>query len=143
MIYNTVAPVADDVRSSLCEFITQSTAGHQWWAESILFYDDPQHPGHLVGDTKLFVLLDDPAIDSFMAHADLERIVVALESSSARFGVDWDLSLAGAPIGSITRGRRDAALAQAVMGLLEACGEMGVDPATLDRENILREYHDR
>jgi hypothetical protein len=143
LAYATGAPVADDVRSSLREFITRSTAGHQWWAESILFYDDPELPGHVVGATKLFVLLDDPAIDSFMAHADMAKIIDVLELSSERFGVEWELSIAGTPVGRIARGQRDEALAQAMTELLEICDVMDVDPTTLDRESILREYRDR
>ena len=124
-------------------FIRAETAGYQWWAESITFYDDPKRPGHLVGNTKLFVLIDDPALDSFMASSDMDRIVTALESASAKFGINWQLFLQDSPAGTVSGGRRDDRAANSVKGLLSICEAMGVDTSELDRVSILAQYRER
>jgi hypothetical protein len=93
LTYATAHPLKRAARSRILAFVKRDTDGYQWWAESMLFYDDPQRPDHLVGNTKLLTLSDDPGIDSFMAGCDMERIVRTLEAASAKFGVAWELFL--------------------------------------------------
>jgi hypothetical protein len=143
LTYATVAAEDDARRSAILAFIKKDTDGYQWWAESMLFFDDPKRPGHLVGNTKLFVLIDDPALDSFMASSDMERIVSTLEKTSAKFGVDWQLFLQDNPAGAISKGTRDMRAAKSVKGLLSICDAMGVDPSGLDRASILKQYRNR
>ena len=143
LTYATATPVDNDQRSAILAFINEDTAGHQWWAESIVFYDDPNRPGHVVGNTKLFVLIDDPALDSFMASSDMDRIISALEKSSAKFGVDWHLFLQDNPAGTVSKGKRDERAEKSVKGLLSICHAMDVDPEDLNRGSILEQYRDR
>jgi hypothetical protein len=137
------SPLPESTILAVREFTGQEAAGYQWWAESLNFFDDPKRPGQLVGNTKLFRLIDDPAADSFMASADLDRIVGCLEAASARFGVEWQLFLQDTPVGIITGGRRDETAGKAVKGLLAVCEMMGIAPAELDRDRILKEYPPR
>src|SRR4051794_10876075 len=92
-------PLPESVRSAIREFVDQEAAGYQWWAESLTFFEDPKRPGQLVGNTKLFRLIDDPVVDSYMASVDMDRIVRCLEASSAHFEIDWQLYLQETPVG--------------------------------------------
>ena len=135
--YATMEPLASEQREALRAFIARGTAEYEWWAEPIQLLDDPQRPGHLSGRTRLCVRLADPAVDSFMASTDFERIVRALESASASFNVGWDLALAGEPAGTIESGRRSPEVEGALQDLLQVCELSGVHPEDLDREAIL------
>jgi hypothetical protein len=135
--YATREPLSAEQRDALLAFVACGTAGYEWWAEPIRLADDPERPGTLSGSTRLAVLLADPAVDSFMASTDFERIVWALESASARFGVGWVLALAGEPAGTIENGRRSSAVEWAIEDLLQVCEMKGVHPEDLDREAIL------
>jgi hypothetical protein len=143
LTYATATPVDDARRSAILAFIKEDTAGYQWWSESIAFYDDPNRPDHVVGNTKLFVLIDDPALDSFMASSDMDRIVSALEGASAKFGVDWQLFLQDNPAGTVSKGKRDERTGKSLKGLLSICEAMGVDPGDLNRVSILEQYRKR
>jgi len=141
--YATIDPLPADERAALREFVDRGTADYEWWAEPLLFLDDLQHPGHLAGSTELCLRLDDPAVDSYMASIDFERIVRALESASARFRVGWELALAGKPTGRIVQGRRSPEVDEAIQDLLQICELHGLHPEELDREAILEELRHR
>ena len=134
------APQPESTRSAVREFIRLDTAGYKWWAESLSFFEDPKRSDQLVGNTKLFRLIDDPAADSFMASTDMDHILGYLEAASEKFGVDWQLFLQDTPVGMIAGGRRDEKAGNAVKGLLKICDAMGIDPAELDRGRIFAQY---
>ena len=141
--YVSDAPVSADVRSSITSHIESASADYEWWCEPIHFFDRPDLPDHATGDTKLFLLLDDPSADSFMAHADATKIVELLSSASREFGVNWKLSLEGAPVGNIVDGKPDSDASDSLDGLLEICTMMGADPFDYDRAAILAANPDR
>jgi len=67
--YHTIQPVAAEQKMMILKSIEDLTLDYEWWAEPMIFYDHPDYPGHLCGDTKLFCLIDDEAgvaHDSFM-----------------------------------------------------------------------------
>ena len=137
LTYASSEPLAASKRLAVVKSIKASTRSHQWWAESMNFYDDTERPGHIVGNTKLFLLSPDPAIDSFMASSDMERIVIALEKASTKYFVGWQLLLQGEPAGTIQGGRRDDRTERSIKGLLSICEAMGVDPSTMRRSAII------
>src|SRR5262245_53193322 len=127
--YASTRPVTAEERAAVTEFVRAHTEGYRWWAESILFYKDPDNPDSLVGNTRLFRLIDDPAIDGFMASADMDRIVVALEAVSAELGIDWQLYLEGHPVGTVQGGHADEQADAAIAGLRGLCADLGLDPS--------------
>ena len=141
--YESYAPLAEDVRSSVTAHIESAAGDYDWWCEPIHFFDRPDLPEHLTGNTKLFLLHDDPSSDSFMAHADATKIVELLASASREFGISWKLSLEGAPVGNVVDGAPDADATDSLNGLLEICTMMGFDPSDFDRAEILAANPDR
>ncbi len=141
--YETTSPLTDDIRNQIRAHIDSLASDYEWWCEPICFFDDPNKPRFLTGNTKLFLLLDDPATDSFMAHADATKIAQLLSSASQQFGVAWNLSLEGSHVGSISGGALDEDGAASLNSLLEICSMMGVDPVDMKREEILVSYADR
>jgi len=141
--YQTTSTVAEEVRDQICSYINSLASKYEWWCEPVCFFDDPNYPNFVKGNTKLFLLIDDPAIDSFMAHADATKITELLADASKTFGVGWNLSLEGSPVGTIANGTLDEEASASLNSLLEICGMMGVDPMTLDREDILKSHVDR
>jgi hypothetical protein len=137
--YATTRPLSGEQRAALREFVAQEVDGYEWWAGPLALADDPERPGHLTGTTQLFVLLPEPAVDSFMASTDLDRIVRALESASARFHLGWKLVVEDVPAGEIADGKRNADVDEAIQALLDLCERMGVRPEELDREAILED----
>jgi hypothetical protein len=107
------------------------------------FFDRADLPGYLTGNTKLFLLLDDPATDSFMAHADATKIVECLVSASRAFGVGWKLSIEGQPVGTISDGVPSEDVVNALASLFEICAMMGIDPSEMNRDEILAAHADR
>ncbi len=72
-----------------------------------MLFDTPHMSGHIVGDTKLFCLIDNDLADCFMAMTDAVFIVELLEAVSAKYKINWTLSLAGSPCGHVINGTRD------------------------------------
>lgn len=141
--YETASQVGDKLRDQIRTHVEAAASGYEWWCESICFFDHPDKRQHLTGDTKLFLLLDDPAIDSFMAHADAMKIAECLASASREFGVSWNLSLGGAPVGTISNGTLEDDVLASLNSLLDFCTMMGVEPTELNRTDILASYADR
>ncbi len=141
--YETTSPLTHHIRDRIQIRIDSLASNYEWWCEPICFFNDPNKPTHLSGNTKLFLLLDDLAIDSFMAHADATKIAELLTSASQEFGVAWNLSFEGAHVGCISRGVIDEDGAASLHSLLEICSMMGVDPVEMNRGEILRAHPDR
>src|SRR5262245_11415881 len=123
--YASTRPVTAEERTAVLDFVREHTDGYRWWAEPIHFTDDPDNPDRLVGNTGLFRLIDDPALDNFMASADMDRIVVTLEAASAEFGIDWQLYLEGHLAGTVTDGHADEQADAAIAGLRSICADLG------------------
>lgn len=141
--YESSSAVATDARAAILAHIESASAGYDWWCEPIHFYDNPYSPDRLTGNTKLFLLHDDPAIESFMAHADATKILDVLSSASREFGVNWNLTLEGASVGTITAGQPDTNAVESLASLLEICEMMGIDHSELNRAEILADNPDR
>lgn len=140
--YQTTAPVPDNLRSQVIADLNAASEDRDWWAESIVVFDVPDLPSHVCGDTKLFCLIDDDLADCFMAFQDAEFIVQSLESVSDKYGVDWQLLLAGEPAGRICKGKRDGTINEMLSSFDLLSDEPG-DFGSYDREELLSQYHDR
>jgi len=117
---------------------------HDWWAEGISFFADPEGLGRAYGDTKLFLLFQELEAedDSAMAWRDASLIIEQLEHWSASYGISWNLSCAGEISGSITNGHRDSALENFLADIKEIA-ELA-DPITPERlSSISSEYANR
>jgi hypothetical protein len=140
--YSTIAPVPDWDRPALIAALNDASNSREWWAEAILLFDNPHLTGHVCGDTKLFCLVDDIAVDCFMATKDAEFIVETLEAASKRFEVDWQLSLAGVSAGKIINGRRDDTV-QKTLSSFALISDVAGDFDSYDRADLLHQYPDR
>lgn len=146
MGYRTTTPIPEVLATKVLSDIKKFTEGYEWWAESITFFDHPNFPGHLCGDTKLFCMLDGEtglAHDSFMAYTDADKIISVLEKVSSIHGVDWAINFEDAEVGRVVSGKQTNELCAHREMLLEFCTMMDVDPKSLDRKTILSQYPDR
>lgn len=141
--YETCEPLYGDLRSAVVSDVEAAASGYEWWCEPICFFDRPDADGRLTGNTKLFLLLDEPAVDSFMAHADASKIVECLAAASLKYGVRWKPAMEGSPVGEIANGVPDSNVAMALQSLLEICALMGMNPSEQDREAILAAHRGR
>ena len=141
--YHSDAPLVADLRASILTHISDAIAGYEWWCEPLRLTEEAGRPECLAGTTKLMVALEDMVSDSFMAYVDATKILQVLSSASLEFGVTWELSAEGSPVGKIVAGTPDAETNNSVGGLLEICTMMGANPLELDRDAILAANKDR
>jgi hypothetical protein len=97
--------------------LPQAVEGHEWWAESLGFYDSSEEDGCLYGDTKIFLIdysTDDGGYqevdgeeDCLMAYRDTCFILERPADWSRRHGVVWQVACAGEPVGTIVAGQWD------------------------------------
>lgn len=113
--YATTQPVAEDVRLAIVRECQQIADSRDWWCESILFYDDPERPGHLVGASKLFLpgygtpahyVEVDPLEDMFMACRDAAFILDTLSRWAQEHSLEWEVEFED-PIGTVGAGGPD------------------------------------
>jgi hypothetical protein len=141
--YQSDTTVPEPTRSEVVQYLTEEASKRDWWAESLILFDTPHLPGHIVGDTKLFCLIDDDLADCFMAMTDAVFIVELLEAVSAKYKIDWTLSLAGSPCGQVINSTRDAELANSLDSFAMLADEDGGDFGNYDRDRLLAENPDR
>ena len=141
--YQSDTAVAEPTRSEIVDYLTSASDKRQWWAESLILFDTPQLPGHIVGDTKLFCLIDDDVADCFMAMNDAVFIVELLEAVSGRYKIGWTFSLAGSPCGRVINGERDQELAANLDAFAMLADDDGNGFGDYDRDVLLAEHPDR
>ena len=141
--YQSDTTVLEPTRSDVVKYLTNEASKRDWWAESLILFDTPHLPGHIVGDTKLFCLIDDDLADCFMAMTDAVFIVELLEAVSAKYKIDWTLSLAESPCGQVIKGARDAELTNSLDSFAILADEEGGDFGNYDRVRLLTENPDR
>lgn len=141
--YQSDTPIPEPIRSEIVRYLTEESDKRDWWAESLILFDTPNLPGHLVGDTKLFCLIDDDLADCFMAMTDAVFIIELLETVSAKYKIDWTLSLAGSPCGQVIKGARDAELTNSLDSFAMLADEDRGDFGKYDRVRLLAENPDR
>ena len=127
---------------------------HDWWCESINFFDGEGIGDRLMGSTKIFLpgystegggLREfDPEKDVFMAKRDARLIIDSLSKWSKEFGISWALEAGGGDAGTIKDGEPDenaegflASMEEMVKVFSAMAGE--ADLAAM----ILDEYSDR
>lgn len=114
MSYVTRESVPEDVKKSIQSEAQKLDSGHDWWCESICFFDNPRFPDRLCGDTKLFLMgyttdtgdyIDvDVDEDNLMAASDALFIIDHLCRWSKEHGISWDVIVEGEKIGTIENG---------------------------------------
>lgn len=105
--YETIGSVPEPVAQIILQAADEVAGERDWWCESIMLWAEDDG---LEGDTKLFLLTGDLDADEFMAYLDARFIARTLARWSVEHGVDWQLGLAGKPIGQIRDGEGDEAL---------------------------------
>lgn len=115
--YRTDSEVAPDIIKSLLNDASKLDA-YDWWCESILLHASD---GIVGGRTKVF-LSSYGSVDDFvevdglesdlMAYRDTTHILAQLSKWSAKYGVNWEMSIVGELIGLIQGGKWDKKLAK-------------------------------
>lgn len=133
--YSTAEPVPTAARAAL-QLESELVADRRdWWCEALVFYRDPERPGHLVGSMRLLVtaygaLEDyvevDPVEDRFMASRDLAFLLETFAGWSREHGVAWSVDLGDGTEGRVSAEGADPALRAAVAELAE---DAGLDPS--------------
>jgi len=139
LTYWSNASIANDLQQQLKHEADQLS--HDWWAEGISFFADPDGLNRAYGDSKLFLLHEELEAedDSAMAWRDASLIVDQLEHWSASYGISWSLSCAGETVGAVTNGNRDSALVDFLAEIKEIAEITG--PVTPERlSNISNEH---
>ncbi|MFQ6308664.1 hypothetical protein [Lysobacter capsici] len=142
LTYWSNAPVASDLREQMKHEADQIS--HDWWAEGISFFPDPDGLNRAYGDSQLFLLYEELEAedDSAMAWRDASLIINQLESWSTSHGITWVLSCAGDTVGTVANGHRDSFLADFLAEIKEIA-EL-VSPVTPERlSTISNEYASR
>lgn len=120
LYYCTADPVPPQVKEAIEAEARQVVQAHDWWTESLNFFDAGEADGRLYGGTKIFLIgystTDggyrevDPDEDSLMAYRDTCVILEALAEWGKRYGLTWQIDCAGERIGAIVRGQWDRRL---------------------------------
>lgn len=120
--YCTAEAVAPGVKEVIEGEAQHIVPPHDWWAESLCFFDGGD--GRLSGATKIFLtgystddggyLEVDVDEDSLMAYRDANFIIERLAEWSQTHGLTWNIACAGESIGTITNGQWDHQLREYV-----------------------------
>jgi hypothetical protein len=118
--YWTCDPVPPQVKDMIEGEAKQVVLAHDWWAESLNFFDPGESDGRLFGRTKIFLIgystADggyqevNPDEDCLMAYRDMCFILEKLAVWGNKHGVTWAITCVGEPIGTIVRGQWDQQL---------------------------------
>jgi hypothetical protein len=54
--YRTVHSVDAKTKAEILESAKRTNQEREWWCEPLAFFDHPEYPDSLAGDTKLFLL---------------------------------------------------------------------------------------
>ncbi len=122
--YCTTDAVSEQVKQAIEADAEQLNAMHDWWAESLHFFDTGEDDGRLHGGTKIFLSgysTDDGGYrevdaddDSLMAFRDTRSILAKLAEWSGKHGLAWQVYCVGEPIGTISAGQWDQQLREYV-----------------------------
>lgn len=113
--YRTNESVSDETRASITE---EANSMKRSWTttESIIFFDDPECPDRLTGDSKIFIEGLAETLPGNGGVGDTRFIIEKLCEWSTRFGLSWHITAEGADIGDIRAGKAD----EQVMGMVES-----------------------
>ena len=128
--YCTTAAVPQGVTDAIEAEAHQLVPNHDWWAESLHFFDPGESDGRLYGGTKIYLISYstadggdmevDPDDDSLMAYRDTYFILEKLAEWSRKHGLTWQVDCAGELIGTISTGQWDRQLREYVDGMKES-----------------------
>lgn len=117
LAYWTAESVSPQAKAAIEAEVPQALEAHDWWAESLNFFDSDEGGGGLYGDTKIFLVgysTEDGGFqevdgeeDCLMAYRDTCFILERLADWSRRHGVTWQIACAGEPVGTIAAGQWD------------------------------------
>ena len=152
--YTSTPDINRDQRSSILSEAREVNGRRQWWCESINFFDDPNNPNRLSGDTKVFLtgytaddgsyVEVDPTHDTIMALRDISVIVDSLRRWSEQYGVSWQLVMEGQNAGAISDGQIDPDVEVFLDGMREMAVALGaVDVSDAEIEAIEQQYSSR
>jgi len=119
--YSTTDPVPPQVLAAIDGEAQQVIQGHDWWSESLNFFDLGEEDGRLCGGTKIFLtggystpdggyVEVDIEDDCLMAYRDTCFILEKLAEWSSKHGLTWQIECAGERIGIIAKGQWDRQL---------------------------------
>lgn len=118
--YTSLELVSPKARAAILDDDQRVNSGRLWLVtEGIHFFevDHPSLKGKLVGSSKIAPQAEEIAANPDAEKDDFDYIVRQLEKWSAEEGVDWELDIDGAPIGTVRDGKRDDQLALSLEGL--------------------------
>ncbi len=141
--YISTKPVTAQEHRRLLDLTAEANEAYDWWCEPIWIADDPNDAGHAFGSTKLFCMIDNEDVDTYMAYLDVGEIVRFLSSAAKRLGMEWRLEVEGAPFGTVTAAGPDDEL-QANLKMFLDMFPGDFEPLRLrSRADILAEWSDR
>jgi len=108
--YSSTLPVEPVNHQQLLSLAAESNKAYDWWCESIWISNERNEKGMAFGSTKLFRMIDDENVDTYMAYLDVCEIIKFLKMVSVRLGIEWEVKIEGAPFGGVTRTGADTML---------------------------------
>ncbi len=122
--YKTLEPIGVKARDAILHKIPQLVSEHDWWCEPIWFSGSLGEEGELVGWNKIYLsgysTSDGSYVevgfeeDRLMAYRDTIFILEWLANWSREYQLAWEISIAGEPIGVISRGDWDKSVREFV-----------------------------
>ena len=117
--YSTARPVTEPTLVRILRLAEGENSSREWWCEPIWISEKPGVEGQAFGSTKLFCMIDDEDVDTYMAYLDIQEIARFLIELSGSTGTDWELRIEGSPVGLIRSGRMDEGLSGAIEAFLQ------------------------
>lgn len=118
--YTSLELVSPRAKAAILDEAIQVGSDRLWLVTEGICFFDVDHPdlkGKLVGSSKIAPQTEEIAANPETDKDDFNFIVEQLEKWSREQGVDWELHIDDAPIGTVRAGERDDQLAETLEGL--------------------------
>lgn len=141
--YSSTEPVSPEDHQKLITLMTEANKNYEWWCENIWISSQLNDNKCAFGSTKLYCMIDDPAVDHYMAYLDVGEIIRFLSSIAKELGIEWQLNIEGSTFGKVTTVGPDDELEVQYSSFLTWFGSDITKLQSQSREDILAEWSDR
>lgn len=141
--YRTAEKVDRSTVSAIRKLAAKKNREYDWWCEAIWIGEKVDESGAAFGFTKLFCMIDDEDVDTYMAYLDVKEIVDFFCEVSKQTKTAWDFAIEGSELGKVEKGKRDAALRENLEMFLDLFPGDFESVKKKGRKQILREWKDR
>jgi hypothetical protein len=147
LTYETESAVSASARQEIIAAAKELVLSREWWCEPFIFFEHPNEPERLIGDSKLFIPAEEVSFedDSFMAWRDAQFIIGKLAEWARGYSLAWRLSMEGHEMGGVTSEGPDQRVAEFFGVLALESGYDISDPSKVERiaAHLFQKHADR